>query len=129
MEKAKKFFARISQEGETFNAQLEKFDQDENNISYLAAIFKQLTPEMIAAKSTADLSNAIEHSKEPFFHNAETMYTKDNDDKYTYESSKFANYALCNLMAAHMVNEYKPTFSPRQRRRRNSKNNLTKESS
>ncbi len=129
MDKAKKFFARISEEKNTFNAQMKNFEQDDTNIAYLKEIFNQMTPEMITAKSTSGLSQAIENTKEQYFPNSKTMYTKDQNNKYTYASDTFSNYALCNLIAAHIVNQSSKKTSPRRGRRRNFKtSSLYKES-
>ena len=126
MNKAKKFFARISEEEDTFNEKMPTFEQNSNNVAYIQAIFEQMTPEMIASKSTGDLSKAIENAKKQYFSNSKTMYTKDENNKYTYISDTFSNYALCNLMAAHIVNQRSKKVSPRQRRRRTLKTANTK---
>ncbi len=119
MEKAKKFFERIDTEASTLNAKLHNFEQDDTSLAYLQDIFAQMTPHMIASKSTSDLSQAIEKVKEKHFPNSKTMYTKSSDNTYTYAPDKFANYALCSLMAGHIVNQSSTKGLPRQRKRRN----------
>ncbi len=111
MEKAKRFFDRVADEGKAFYARMKNFETNEHNLKYLNAIFAHLTPEMISKKSTEDLSNAIESVKEKYFPDSEGMYTKSENNAYTYASNTFTDYALCNLLAAHIVNS-----SPRHTR-------------